>query len=36
MRKGESESRKSLKNLKPAIFTTADNPIQKDGQMLLN
>jgi hypothetical protein len=25
MRKGESESRKSLKNLKPAIYTTTDS-----------
>ena len=31
MRKGESESRKSLKHLKPAIFTTADQAAGKDG-----
>jgi hypothetical protein len=30
MRKGESESRKSLKHLKPAIFSTADNANAKD------
>lgn len=34
MRKGESESRKSLKNMKTAIYTTSDNAAHKDNNIM--